>query len=131
MCYGSLFAGFAFANTRTTACHSISYPLTMMYGVEHGFACAVTLIEVMKFNEEKIIGLDELLDAFGVLDINGIKVWMDNVCYGIQDLKLSALGVEEKCIENIVKGAFTAGRMDNNPVEIEAWDVRNILVKVK
>lgn len=131
MCYGSIFAGLAFANTRTTACHSISYPLTMMYGVEHGFACAVTLIEVMKFNKEEIIGFDELLDAFGALDIDEIKSWMDKVCDGIQDLKLSALGVEEKGIEDIVKGAFTAGRMDNNPVEIEARDVREILVKVK
>lgn len=131
MCYASLFAGLAFANTRTTACHSISYPLTMMYGVEHGFACAVTLIEVMKFNKEKIIELDELLDAFGVLDIDEIKVWMDKVCDGIQELKLSALGVEENGIEAIVKGAFTAGRMDNNPVEIEAWDVREILRATK
>lgn len=131
MCYGSLFAGLAFANTRTTACHSISYPLTMMYGVEHGFACAVTLIEVMKFNKEEIIGLEALLDAFGASDIEEIKSWMDDVCDGIQDLKLSALGVEENGIEDIVKGAFTAGRIDNNPVEIEALDVRDILVKVK
>lgn len=131
MCYGSLFAGLAFANTRTTACHSISYPLTMRYGVEHGFACAVTLIEVMKFNKEEINGLDELLKAYGASDIDEIKSWMDKVCDGIQDLKLSALGVEEKDIEAIVKGAFTAARMDNNPVEIEARDVREILVKVK
>ena len=31
-----LFSGLAFSNTRTTACHSISYPLTMLFWIEHG-----------------------------------------------------------------------------------------------
>lgn len=36
MARGSMLAGLAFSNTKTTACHSISYPLTMHYGIPHG-----------------------------------------------------------------------------------------------
>ena len=50
MCLGSLLAGLSFSMTKTTACHSMSYPLTMNYGVEHGFTAALTLAQMMKIN---------------------------------------------------------------------------------
>ena len=34
----SLFAGLAISQTRTSICHSISYPLTLKYGVDHGLS---------------------------------------------------------------------------------------------
>ena len=34
----STLAGLAFSNTKTAICHSISYPLTMMYNIPHGEA---------------------------------------------------------------------------------------------
>jgi alcohol dehydrogenase class IV len=127
MCIGSLFAGLAFANTRTTACHSISYPLTMLYGIEHGFAVAITLVEVMKFNQHNIIELNELLRAFGVSSIIDIQLLLDNLCDGVQPLRLKELGINKAEIDKIVGMSFTAGRMDNNPVDIYKNDVRTIL----
>jgi alcohol dehydrogenase class IV len=47
---GSLLAGLAFSRTGTTACHSISYPITALFGVEHGFAVALTLAQVAERN---------------------------------------------------------------------------------
>ena len=41
MAHGSMLAGLAFSNTRTTACHSISYPLTMKYHIPHGVAVSM------------------------------------------------------------------------------------------
>ena len=55
---GSLYAGLAFSNTRTTACHSISYPLTLELGIVHGIAASLTLAKVMEFNFESIIEKD-------------------------------------------------------------------------
>lgn len=39
----SLLAGLAISQTRTAIAHSISYPLTINYGVPHGLACSFTL----------------------------------------------------------------------------------------
>lgn len=130
MCMASLFAGLAFANTRTTACHSISYPLTMKFGIEHGFACALTLTAVMKKNKKQIIEIDELLEAFGVKSIEEIEGIISNMCKGIQELKLNAFGVDKAQIEDIVKASFALGRMDNNPVELLEGDVAEILYAI-
>lgn len=37
------FSGRAINITRTNICHAISYPLTELYGIPHGIACAMTL----------------------------------------------------------------------------------------
>lgn len=50
MARGSMLAGLAFSNTKTTACHSISYPLTMHYGIPHGAAVAMLLAPVLEMN---------------------------------------------------------------------------------
>ena len=63
---GSLYGGLAFSNTRTTACHSISYPLTLELGMVHGIAASITLAKVMEINFDSIIENDKLLQAFGV-----------------------------------------------------------------
>ena len=42
----SLLAGAALGQTRTVACHALSYPLTDRYGVTHGVACAFTMAAV-------------------------------------------------------------------------------------
>lgn len=46
----SLFSGLAISQTRTSICHSISYPLTLKYGINHGMACSFSLLEVLKYN---------------------------------------------------------------------------------
>lgn len=51
---GSLLAGLAISQTRTSICHSISYPLTLKYGIEHGIACSFSMLEVYKYNSEHI-----------------------------------------------------------------------------
>ena len=43
MCVASLLGGLAMGQTRTTACHGISYGLTTNFGIDHGTACALTL----------------------------------------------------------------------------------------
>ncbi len=46
MAAASLLAGTALGQTRTVACHALSYPLTDRYGVTHGIACAFTMAAV-------------------------------------------------------------------------------------
>lgn len=126
MCRASVLAGMAFSKTRTTACHSISYPLTMIYGIPHGYAVAMTLDEVSKRNKGYFSNdtvLFKLFEYYG-----GIKKWLDGVCDGIIQPHLSYFDIQKSDIKLIVKNAFTSGRMDNNPVHLGEEDVREILL---
>ena len=43
MAAAALQAGLAFSNTRTALAHSMSYPMTLRFGLPHGIACSFTL----------------------------------------------------------------------------------------
>lgn len=43
-------SGMAIADSRTTLCHALSYPLTLRYGIRHGHACGLTLGAVLAYN---------------------------------------------------------------------------------
>lgn len=125
MCMGALLSGLAFSKTRTTACHSISYPLTMYHGVPHGFAAAVTLEQVAKRNKQAVPEIDTLLSRFGGQE--RFRQWLTEVSQDIQPLRLSTMGIRECDLPELAKGAFTQGRMDNNPVPLQIEDVLSIL----
>lgn len=50
MAEASLVAGVAFSHPRTTGSHACSFPLTNLYGLPHGEACAFTLDYFVRFN---------------------------------------------------------------------------------
>lgn len=52
MAEASIVAGVAFSHPRTTGSHACSFPLTNIYGVPHGEACAFTLDYFLKFNAD-------------------------------------------------------------------------------
>jgi len=130
MCLGSLFSGLAFSHTRTTACHSISYPLTMTYGIEHGLACALTLAGVLEINDPALEDPDGLYGALGVRNPGELQAWLDSVCDGIVKLRLRWFGVEERDIPALTEGSFTLGRMDNNPIPLGQGDVSALLRRI-
>ena len=121
-------ASLAFSETRTTACHSISYPLTMRYGIEHGLACALTLHAVALRNLAAEPAIKDLLKPFG--DADGFAEWLSNVTSDIQPLKLSAWDVPAEDLPEIARETFTKGRMDNNPVLFTEAEVVDILKEV-
>ena len=127
---GSFFAGLAFSNTRTTACHSISYPLTLLYGIPHGYAVALTLSEVLKRNQEYVQDMDLFMNAWHAENIEYIDEWINEISENIQILKLSEFNVKKEEIDNIIKLTFTGGRMDNNPIVFNEDEVRDILSNV-
>ena len=127
MCTGSLMAGLAFSRTKTTACHSISYPITAHFGVEHGFAAALTLAPVAALNSEKV-NCAPLFDIIGTPP--QLQQWLDDLCAPVQPLRLSAFGIPGDAIPLLADKAFTAGRMDNNPVPLNAAAVEAILRQV-
>jgi alcohol dehydrogenase class IV len=130
MALGSLFSGLAFSNTRTTACHSISYPLTMRFGIEHGLACIISLPKVMEINLSAIDEVENLFEVLRIESAEGLQKWLDIVSEGVVDLKLSSFGVKIQNIDELVNMSFTLGRMDNNPVDITRVDVKKILESI-
>ena len=52
MAEASIVAGVAFSHPRTTGSHACSFPLTNIYAVPHGEACAFTLDYFIKFNAD-------------------------------------------------------------------------------
>jgi len=125
MLIASSFAGLAFSQTRTTACHAISYPLTLHFSIDHGIACVMTLPDVMEINMEKVKEIKEIKDLFNKFD--GINKWLDSVCNPYYKLHLSSFGVHKSDLSSIVDECYTKGRMDNNPVYIIKKDLLTML----
>lgn len=128
LCRASVLAGMAFSKTRTTACHSISYPLTMLYHIPHGIAAAMTLGEVSARNKGNFPNDEKLYSLFDTH--GGLQNWLDQVSSGITLLRLSAFSIDRNDIDAIVKQAVTKGRMDNNPVDFTVNDIRGIISRI-
>ena len=118
--YGSLYAGLAFSNTKTTACHSISYPLTLQFGISHGVAVSMTLGAMLVKNEAALIEKEKLLAALGIKHTSELTAWIHAV-YDQAGLpkRLRDYGVTETDLPVIADKSYTPGRMDNNPVEVD------------
>ena len=54
MTEASVIAGLSFTLPKTSAPHACSFPLTSIYGIPHGEACALTLDHFIKINKEDI-----------------------------------------------------------------------------
>lgn len=128
MAKGSMLAGLAFSNTRTTACHSISYPLTMRHHIPHGVAVSLLLGPVLELNIPAIHDVDALLCAFGVERPQqvGEKVAKMLAMAG-HPVTLGEWGVTAKDLPFLAAHGITKGRADNNPVELTEEAVLDIL----
>jgi alcohol dehydrogenase class IV len=127
MALGSLMSGLAFSRTRTTACHSISYPLTLSFGIPHGFAVALTLASVLRRNRKVVPEIMRLDAVFG--GAKGFDAWLTDVTQEVQPLRLSAFGVTAEDLPAICARANTQGRMDNNPVAFSTEELTEILAE--
>lgn len=108
----SLFAGLAISQTRTSICHSISYPLTLKYGILHGMACSFSMLEVFKYNSKFIkediefLRLNLKQDPYVLLESIFIQ-------YDINNYLLKLLPKKSSFFES-VDDFITVGRFENN-----------------
>jgi alcohol dehydrogenase class IV len=99
--------------------------MTMLYGVPHGLACALTLDPVARINRPVTEDADLLFDVFD--QHGGLEKWLAETSHGILSMRLRDYGIHPDDIDTIADRTFTAGRMDNNPVELTIDTVRSIL----
>ena len=131
MARGSMLAGLAFSNTRTTACHSISYPLTMQCHIPHGVAVSLLLGPVLELNLPAISDTEALLDAFGVETPSQADQRITAILHAAgHPVRLRQWGASEEMLPGLVAHSMTKGRADNNPVELTETVVYNILKSI-
>jgi len=121
----SLFAGLAISQTRTSICHSISYPLTLRYGIEHGMACSFSILEVFKYNSAfvkddlELIELELKLDTYmvleGIIKQHGVNAYLAK--------SLPNKSIFSESIEDFI----TVGRFGNNIKTCNRNDLTKII----
>jgi alcohol dehydrogenase class IV len=105
MSLASHLTGIEMSNIGNTSIHPLSYPITIDYAVPHGFACAIFLPEVIRFNASAI--KDRFIDLLTVLNLTSVEAFADKVDSFMEKLKaprrLSKLGVKQEDIPGIAK----------------------------
>lgn len=71
MAEASVTAGLAFSNTKTSAPHACSYPLTNIYHIPHGEACMMTMCQFLRLNAIDT-RVQALAVALGFTDVNAM-----------------------------------------------------------
>lgn len=128
----SIYAGLAFSNTKTTACHSISYPMTVIFGIPHGIACILTLGEMLEFNSQT--SRDKILELCKHMGCATVKQARDKISLILSSMDIKAqlrdYGLTKDDLRVIVDKGFTKDRMANNPRPIQKDDLKEILERV-
>jgi alcohol dehydrogenase len=105
MTLASHLTGIEMSNIGNTSIHPLSYPITIDHGVPHGFACAIFLPEVIRFNASAI--KDRFRDLLTLLNLPNPETFADKVDSLMEKLKaprrLGELGVKERDFLGIAK----------------------------
>lgn len=114
MALAALKAGMAFSNTRTALAHSISYEMTLRYGLPHGIACSFPLPMVL----ERALGHSADRDAVLAQALGGplhdaprrLAAFIEQL--GVRT-RFSDYGVTDEQAERMVAHALTGARGRN------------------
>ena len=120
-------AGLAFSNTTTAAAHSISYPLTIHYGIPHGVASSISLLPLLEINGKLIKEPLDRICKNNELTYDELKQTIKAIPQGVVPYTLDEWGIPEDQLPTLAAESFTKGRMDNNVVDLTTDDVLEIL----
>ena len=142
MLIASNLAGKAINIAKTTAAHSVSYPLTSYFNIPHGHAVALTLPYFIEFNYD--ISLENLQDnrgikfvkdkmseLFTILQVKTANKARDKIINIMKKInletRLSKLGINRNSIDIIIENDFNLQRMKNNPKLVYEKDLRILI----
>jgi alcohol dehydrogenase class IV len=126
----SAVAGLAFSNTTTAAAHSMSYPLTIHYGIPHGVASSISLIPLLDINGKLIKEPLERICNNNELTLDELKETIRLIPQNVIPYTLDEWGIPEDQLPKLAEESFTKGRMDNNIVDLTTYDVLSIFNKI-
>lgn len=123
------YSGKAINISRTTAPHAMSYKLTTLYGISHGYAVAMSLIPCWKMLydlsssnkklQDILVALSEVMGCTNILEsIRKIQ----NI---IKTLQVPQINVQEKDIDKLV-ATVSIERLSNNPIIFNENEIRKL-----
>ena len=111
----SLYAGLCISQTKTSICHSISYPLTAHLNIPHGLACSFTMIAIINYIKTK--NKTFFLKLIKKLEISSIQIFGNKIKKLFQDLKVKDKNKfyikNKKKLFLLIKEMQTPDRSDN------------------
>lgn len=137
MSLGQYIAGMGFSNVGLGIVHSMAHPLSAVYDIPHGKACAMLLTAVLKFNApatgEKY---REIARVMGVPDVDGMnqETYRQAAIDVIQKLAddvgipkfLSEAGVKREDIPFLAESAFNDACTPGNPRDASLEEIIGI-----
>lgn len=118
----SLYAGICISQTRTSICHSISYPLTAHFNIPHGLACAFTMVAIIDYISTKNkFFFTKLINTLGLASVKEFEKKLKKL---FNDLKVKDKNKSyiknKKKLFYLIKDMQTPGRSDNfiYPIDI-------------
>ena len=140
MAVAQYIAGMAFSNVGLGVDHGMAHPLSALFDVPHGVACAMLLPTVMRFNAPVCLKKYEQI-------AKALEVWQegmtleqaaDAACKAIEDLSavvgtnkhLTDLGITEKDIPALAEQAINDVCTPGNPREVSKDDIISLYHKI-
>ena len=137
MSLGQYIAGMGFSNVGLGIVHSMAHPLSAVYDIPHGKACAMLLTAVLKFNApatgEKY---REIARVMGIPDVDGMdqETYRQAAIDVIQKLaddvgipkSLSEAGVKREDIPFLAESAFNDACTPGNPRDASLEEIIGI-----
>ena len=137
MALGQYVAGMGFSNVGLGIDHSMAHPLSAVYDIPHGTACAILLAPVLKFNAPATgERYREIARAMGVANVDNMSqdeyraAAIDAVAKLSADVgiptKLSELGVKAEDIDFLAASALADACTPGNPRDVTKEEIAEI-----
>ncbi len=137
MALGQYVAGMGFSNVGLGIDHSMAHPLSAVYDIPHGTACAILLAPVLKFNAPATgERYREIARAMGVANVDDMSqdeyraAAIDAVAKLSADVgiptKLSDLGVKAEDIDFLAESALADACTPGNPRDVTKEQIAEI-----
>ena len=137
MALGQYIAGMGFSNVGLGIDHSMAHPLSAVYDIPHGTACAILLAPVLKFNAPATgERYREIARAMGVEGVDGMTqeeyraAAIEAVSKLSKDVgiptKLSELGVKAEDIDFLAASALADACTPGNPRDVTKEEIAEI-----
>jgi lactaldehyde reductase len=140
MAVAQYIAGMAFSNVGLGVDHGMAHPLSALFDVPHGVACAMLLPTVMRFNSPVCLAkYEQIAKAVGVWQEGmTLEQAADAACKAIEDLSavvdtnkhLTDLGITEKDIPALAEQAINDVCTPGNPREVSKDDIISLYHKI-
>ena len=137
MSVGQYIAGMGFSNVGLGIVHSMAHPLSAVYDIPHGKACAMLLTAVLKFNApETGAKYREIARVMGVADVDAMdqETYRQAAIDVVQKLaddvgipkSLSEAGVKREDIPFLAESAFNDACTPGNPRDVTVDEIIGI-----